>query len=542
MKVYLTALSAKAIHKTLAPWCLKAYCDTHVPGCHITVGEHTVNDHLSDIVKEIYQKAPDVLGLSVYIWNEEQVVKLATMIKKYLPKCIIVLGGPQVSFEENLEHYPMADYLIQGAGEACFAKLLKAIQLGEKPASSLITAENSPHLDTLPSPYTQAYYDSFTQGRMLTIENQLIYFESLRGCPFSCTYCLSSSFQGVEELSLNQVYNRLDALIEKGAKCIKFVDRTFNANRKRAGEIFRYLLAKDTSCTFHFEVAADLFDLELLELVSQMPKERVQFEIGIQSTNSETLKEICRTMDIEKVLKTIETLVSYGNCHIHVDLIAGLPFETMESFSKGIDACIRAKPHMLQLGFLKLLKGTKIREQAREYGYVYHDFVPYQVFSSATMSFDHMITLGEIEEIIEKFYNSGTFTNTIEYLLEKVFERPYTLFVSLAEFAKDENPKISQKHAYSILYNFACQHIPWEVAAHVIKKDCLTYYAKNVIPDAIETHRQKAMEQECKKSVQPFYTNVRIEYFPYTGETLAFIYDEKCHISGRHKIEIWEKA
>jgi len=536
MKVLLTALSAKAIHKSLAPWCLKAYCDAHMADCEIIVQEHTVNDHLGDIVRTLYQSAPDVVGFSCYIWNIEQVVKAATMLKKYLPNCLIVLGGPEVSFETDCSVYSCADYIVQGAGEASFAKLLEEIKIGRVPSEKIIKSQDAPGLSKVSSPYTEAYYKSFSEGRMGSIANQLVYFESSRGCPFSCTYCLSSTCNGVEELPLDQVFTALDHLTAKGAKCIKFVDRTFNANRKRAGEILRHILTKETDCTFHFEVAADLFDTELLKLLSQMPKGRVQFEIGIQSTNPETLEEIDRVMDIDRVLQTIQSLVTYGNCHIHVDLIAGLPFETLETFAKGIDACIRVRPHMLQLGFLKLLKGTKIRENSAKYGYIYNDFAPYEVLRSESMCFADMIKLKEIEAVMDKFYNSGVFKNAINHALDHVFGRPYELFEALAEFCKEENPKISQKHAYTILFRFLCKHTDPEIAAHVIKLDCLTYHTKRVIPDEIPIHRDKAAEHAFKRSAQPFYSNVWVEYFPYDKKTRAFIYDEACEISGEYKV------
>jgi len=536
MKVTLTALSAKAIHKSLAPWCLKAHCDTHVSDCEIIVQEHTVNDHLGDIVRALYQSAPDVLGFSCYIWNIEQVMKAAAMLKKYLPHCIIILGEPEVSFETDCSAYPMTDYIVQGAGEAAFAKLLQEIKTGKVPDGKIIKSQTASSLNELPSPYTEAYYKSFHEGRMGSIENQLIYFESSRGCPFSCTYCLSSTFDGVDELALDRVFAALDDLTARGARCIKFVDRTCNANRHRAGEILRYILAKETNCTFHFEAAADLFDPELLGLISQMPRERVQFEIGIQSINHKTLREIDRVMDIDRALQTTQSLVTYGNCHIHVDLIAGLPFETPETVAKGIDACLKLRPHMLQLGFLKLLKGTKIRENSRDYGYIYSDFAPHEVLQSGSMCFTDMMKLKDIETVINKFYNSGVFKNTIDYALAYVFERPYELFEALAEFCKEENPKISQKHAYTIFFHFLCKHTDPEAAAHVVKLDCLTYHTKAVIPDEIPTHRDKAAEHDFKRSTQPFYNNVRIEHFPYDKKTRAFIYDEKCDLSGEYKM------
>jgi len=536
MKVVLTALSAKLIHKTLAPWCLKAYCDAHDSDCKITVQEHTVNDHVQDIVTALYQSAPDVVGFSCYIWNIEEVRRVASMLKKYLPDCNIILGGPEVSFETDYSAYPFADFIIQGAGEAAFLELLREIKTGEISRGEIIKSQNQPALNELPTPYTAAYYKSFEEGRMLSIANQLIYFESSRGCPFSCTYCLSSAESGVEELALERVRSELDSLAAHGAKCIKFVDRTFNANRHRAGEILRHILTLETDCTFHFEVAADLFDDALLELIEQMPEGRVQFEIGIQSTNRETLEAIDRVMDIDRVLQNIHTLIGFDNCHIHVDLIAGLPFETPETFAKGIDACMSVRPHMLQLGFLKLLKGTKIRTNMEAYGYVYDDFPPYEVFQSHSMCFADMIKLKGIETVVDKFYNSGVFKNTITYALDCVFARPYELFEALAEFCKEENPKVSQKRAYTVLYRFLCTYMDQAAVAHYMKLDCLTYNTKNVLPDEIPSQRDKTAEQTFRRAAQQVYNNIRAEHFPYDGKTRIFIYDERNELTGEYKM------
>ena len=536
MKVILTAPSAKLVHKTLAPWCLKAYCDAHELDCEIMVQEHTVNDHVADIVTTLYQSVPDVVGFSCYIWNIEHISKVASILKKCLPHCIIILGGPEVSFETDCSAYPFADYIIQGAGETLLLELLREIKAGKASHGEIIKSPSTPALNELPTPCTKAYYESFGEGRMVSIANQLIYFESSRGCPFSCAYCLSSAESGVEELALERVFSDLDRLVAHGAKCIKFVDRTFNANRRRAGEILRHILTLETDCTFHFEVAADLFDAEQLALISGMPERRVQFEIGLQSTNRETLTEIDRVMNLDRVLQNICTLVGFGNCHIHLDLIAGLPFETLETFAKGLDACISVRPHMLQLGFLKLLKGTKIRANSEAYGYVYNDFPPYEVFQSASMSFADLIKLRGIEAVIDKFYNSGVFKNTITYALDHVFQRPYELFEALADFCKDENPKVSQKHAYTVLYRFLCAHMDQETAAHYIKLDCFTFNTKNVLPDEVPPQRDRAAEQAFRRETVPFYSNIRIEIFPCDNISRVFIYDERNELTREYKV------
>ena len=536
MKVLLTALSAKHIHKTLAPWCLKAYCDQHVQGCEIIVQEHTINDHVGDIAAEIFQSKPDIVGFSCYIWNIETLVKVALTLKKYLPACKIVLGGPEVSFEADDSAYPFADYIVQGAGELAFADLLREMRAGHLPPGKVIRAEQAPDLNELPSPYTTAYYKSFAEGRMLSIKNQLVYYESSRGCPFSCTYCLSSTVCGVQELALERVFSDLDALQNHGASCIKFVDRTFNANRGRALEIFRYIRALETDCTFHFEAAADLFDAELLQVISAMPPGRVQFEIGVQSVNEQTLAEIHRSMDVESVLQNIQTLAAFGNCHVHVDLIAGLPGETMRSFAEGVNACIRVRPHMLQLGFLKLLKGTKIRNDSAKYRYVYSEFPPYEVLQSAHMSFADMIALKRIETVVDKFYNSGRFANSVHYAIEHVFQSAYHFFEALADFCKEETLRTSLKRAYTIVFRFLCQHMDEALAAHYIKLDCFTYNAENTVPDRIALHRNKAAESEFRKDAARKHSNVKVEFFEYDQKMRVFVYDEKDAVGRGYRV------
>jgi len=538
MKVLLTALSAKHIHKSLAPWCLKAYCDTYVQGCQVTVQEHTVNDPIGGIVEELYLHRPDVVGFSCYIWNMEQTAKVAQILKKYLPDCIIVLGGPEVSFEVDLNAHPYADYIVQGVGEQSFASLLKDLIDGKHGPKTLIKSGDALDLNALPSPYSPDYYKSFAEGRMSSIQNQLVYYESSRGCPFSCAYCLSSTFQGVQELSLERVFADITGFLEQGATCIKFVDRTFNANRQRALEILRHIFGLETDCTFHFEVAADLFNPELLALIAAMPPGRVQFEIGIQSTTPITLAEIKRPMDVEGALANIRTLVGFGNCHIHVDLIAGLPFDTPNSFAKSIDACIDVRPQMLQLGFLKLLKGTKLRENSSGYGYVFNDFPPYEVFQSRDMSFADLIKLRGIEAVIDKFYNSGAFVNAINYAIDTVFGGAYAFFDALADCCAGANLRMSPKNAYTLLWQFLCKHGDRVAAEHHIKLDCLTFHTRGVLPDEIPVHRDKGAEQDFRRSVQPWYSNVRIEFFEYDKKTRAFVYDEKDEMTQAHKVVV----
>jgi radical SAM superfamily enzyme YgiQ (UPF0313 family) len=432
MKVLLLDLSAKHIHKSLAPWCLKAYCERHVPQADVSVGEYTVNDPIGSVLDGIYTAKPDVIGFSCYIWNIERVREIAGAVKALLPGCVIVLGGPEVSFDGD---YPFAGHIIRGAGEEPFAAFLNNLP-----------AERAAFQD-LPSPYTQAYLGSFASNRMLSIKNQLVYYESSRGCPFSCTYCLSSASSGVEYLPLERVFGEIGLFVSSGAKIVKFIDRTFNADAKRAAAVLRHILTLETRCAFHFEAAADLFDDELLAVIGQMPPGRVQFEIGVQSLNAQTLRAVNRTMDIGKVFDCVRRLISFGNTHIHLDLIAGLPHETPESFIEGVDRCLSLRPHMLQLGVLKMLKGTKIRAESGKYGYVYNQCPPYQVFSNNTMSFYDMCEIRRVGQVVDRFYNKSVLTK----------DEPcnYDFFLRLARFFGPGGIRsLSEKNARAFIGDF----------------------------------------------------------------------------------------
>jgi len=534
MKVLLTALSAKHIHKTLAPWCLKAYCDVHVSACEVIVQEHTINDNIGDIVAAIFEEKPDVVGFSCYIWNIERVNKVAAMLRQCLPACVIVLGGPEVSFETDYGAFPFADYVIQGPGEVAFAELIRTLR-GNRSENRVIIAPETPDLDDLPSPYTDAYFRSFEEGRMRSIANQLVYYESSRGCPFSCSYCLSSTFCGVDELALERVFADIAALLDAGAACVKFVDRTFNANRRRTAALLTHIRALETDCTFHFEVAADLFDAELLALIATMPKERVQFEIGIQSLNPATLAEINRRMDADLALRNIGALTSFGNCHVHVDLIAGLPFDTVESFAAGIDACIAVRPHMLQLGFLKLLRGTEIRASADAHGYVYNEFAPYEIIRNDYMSFEDIVRLRRVEAVVDRFYNSGVFAQSVRCAIAH-FQGAFAFFDAFAVFCKGEPQNLSPKHAYTLLFCFLCEHMDPALAAHWIKLDCLTFSSKNVLPDGIAACRDKEAEHGFRRSVQPYYSDVRVEFFEWDQQWRGFVYDERDGIDQAYRV------
>ncbi len=535
IKILLVAINAKNIHKSLAPWCLKAYCEKNTQGCEINIQENNINENSSEVLNGIFKYSPDLVGFSCYIWNIELILKITKTIKKLLPSCVIVLGGPEVSFERSIEVYPCTDYIVQGAGEEAFCELMNSLTIGEKPEVEIISGCDN-NLCNFPSPYTDEYFASFKKDKMSSIENQLVYYESSRGCPFSCAYCLSSATVGVQYLPLETVKDDMLLILSHGAKCIKFVDRTFNADKKRAADILEFIYNLNTDCTFHFEAAADLFEDELLNIISKMPVGRVQFEIGIQSINPQTLSEVCRKTNTEKALSNISRLTAMNNCHIHVDLIAGLPFETLGTFAGAINGCLAVKPHMLQLGFLKFLKGSAIREQKEKFNYVFDDYTPYEVLKSNCLSYGDIITLKGIERVIDKFYNSGMFVNTLEYATEKLFENNYDFFYRLSIYCENiGNIKVSLKNSYTILLDFLLKYGEKNEVEHFIKLDCLTFDFKGMLPDSIVQQRDRTIEHELKKTPELINKSIRAEYFELDNKKRLFVYDSKNSINKAYR-------
>ena len=537
MNKVIVAVNAKNIHKALAPWCLKSYCDAKGVK-DLGVIEVNINDSVNEVTAKFFAAAPAMAAFSCYIWNIEYVKKLGGLLKKLLPGLKIILGGPEVSFEKDLEDFPFADYLIRGPGEKAFYDLLSAIEQGIKTESIIDGCSNG--FISFPTPFTDDYFKSFKNNQIPLIEKQLIYIESSRGCPFSCLYCLSSTTNGIHFLPLDRVISDIRRLLERGAKCLKFVDRVFNADKKRAAELLKFISALDTDAEFHFEAAADLFDAALFKIIKSIPKGRVQFEIGVQSVNPATLKAINRKTDTDAVLKNISILSAFKNCHIHADLIAGLPFETIETFKEAVNKCIAAKPNVLQLGFLKMLKGTRIRQES-EFGVVFADFPPYEVYKTAALSYADIIELKKIEAVIERFYNSGYFASSVAYGI-KLFDTPYDFFSGFKNYCiKDSfDYKVSMKGAYSVLYDFLCLHGDTAKAKHCIKMDSLSFDERGLLPDGIESVRSKQAELLYKEKTKCTH-KVRAEFFELEGRYKLFIYDKRCPVANTYEsIDICE--
>lgn len=463
MKVLLSTLNSKYIHTALSLRYLKAFAENRISS-RIEIAEYTINQNINHIIGEIYRQKPDILAFSVYIWNVKEILNIAEAIKLVLPDIKILLGGPEVSFETEkvLMENSAVDIIIYGEGEATFAELLNKLEGGE----SLETVEgivyradgkiklNSPRqslvdLSDIPSVYGDGLEE---------YDNKIIYYESSRGCPFNCKFCLSSTIKGVRFFDIERVKSDLKVFIDGRVKQVKFIDRTFNAKRDHAMEILEFISENDNGYTnFHFEITAHLLDEDMISFLSKLPSGLVQFEIGVQSTNKDTIESINRTTDFKKLSYVVNRLREAQNIHLHLDLIAGLPYEDYESFKKSFNDVYGLKPEKLQLGFLKLLKGSSLREESEQHQFKFLDVAPYEVLENKYIPYRDMLKIKDIEELVEVYGNEKDFEQGISYLLENKYDNPFEFYEELSDYWRSygyyESPH-SKVIRYRILYEF----------------------------------------------------------------------------------------
>ncbi len=461
-KVVLVAINAKYIHSNLAVYSLRAYAAR--AGQSVEIKEYTINQPFGDILKDIYKSQPGLLCFSCYIWNKSLVDSLIVEIRKLFPKIWIFTGGPEVTYHADryLEQDPAVDGVIRGEGEASFLELVEHFQRG----GSMEGAASIPGLtvrcgsgicetggreildmDELPFPY----------GDLGDLSNRIIYYESSRGCPFSCSYCLSSLDKKLRFRSLDLVKEELQFFIDQKVPQVKFVDRTFNCDGMRALEIWEFLAGQDQGLTnFHFEIGADLLGEEEIACMRAMRPGLIQLEIGVQSTNQDTIREIHRKTDFERARANVAQIRQGRNIHQHLDLIAGLPYEGYESFMRSFDQVYQMRPQQLQLGFLKVLKGSRMEEMAGHYGCVYMDREPYEVLATRWISYDGILSLKKVESMVEIYHNSGQFCHTLA-LLEDMFSSPFVFYQELGDFYEKRGYDVishSRLRRYEILLEF----------------------------------------------------------------------------------------
>lgn len=474
MNILLTAINAKYIHSNLAVYSLRAYaagkCERYKE--EIGIAEYTINQPLDQILMDLYKRKPEVLCFSCYLWNIEYVEQLITELGKIMPQTDIWLGGPEVSYHAShmLEQFPQVYGIMRGEGEETFSELAEFYHnnSGKKPEQcekvqrlkeivGITFRDGEEIIETVDRSVMDLSKVPFVYEDLDVFKNKIIYYESSRGCPFSCSYCLSSIDKCLRFRDLELVKKELQFFIDHEIPQVKFVDRTFNCKHSHSMEIWSYIKEHDKGKTnFHFEVAADLLNEEELNLISTMRPGLIQLEIGVQSTNEQTIKEIHRTMKFSQVTEVVNRVHAAKNIHQHLDLIAGLPFEDYNSFHKSFCDVYALRPEQLQLGFLKVLKGSYMEEKTKDYELLYQNRPPYEVLSTKWLPYSDVIRLKGLEEMVEVYYNSRQFEHTME-LLEQVFGDAFVMFEEMSNYY-EEHGYYGVNHnrvaRYEILYAF----------------------------------------------------------------------------------------
>lgn len=533
MNILLTAINAKYIHSNLAVYSLKAYAKEFEE--QIQLAEYTINHRTDYILQQLYKKKPDVVCFSCYIWNFRYVQELITELHKLMPHLPIWVGGPEVSYEPKafLKDYPMVEGVMVGEGEETFLELCRYyVSRWKKPESTVSCLseavsladsleQEGKALEKIPglvfrnsvgsiirSPKRKVLdMDSllFCYGHLENFQNRIIYYETSRGCPFSCSYCLSSIEKNLRFRSFSLVEQELQFFLDHEVPQVKFVDRTFNCNHKHAMEIWKYLKEHDNGITnFHFEISADLLTEEEIALIASMRPGLIQLEIGVQSTHEPTIREIHRTMNLSKLEKVVRKVQQAQNVHQHLDLIAGLPMEDFPTFAASFGQIYRLKPQQLQLGFLKVLKGSYLYENRADYGLVYQEYPPYEVMATNWLSYEDILKIKLAEEMLEVYYNSGQFELTMK-VLELTEANPFFLFWKLGEFYEDGG-LLSMSHSRIRRCEILLEYIEKTDGEHLeIYKQTLTfdlYYRENmktrpVFAGELDTCRE-LIKQYCK--------------------------------------------
>ena len=545
MKILLAACNAKYIHSNLAVYDLQAYASEYTD--HIILKEYTINQQKDDIMRDIYLEHPDVVCVSCYIWNISFVKELMADLAKILPDVDFWAGGPEVSYdaEKFLSENPEFTGVMVGEGEETFQEL-----------SGYYVKKNPEKLENITG---ICYRDGekiihngwrqimdlssipFIYKDLSEFKNRIIYYESSRGCPFSCSYCLSSVDKKLRFRDIEMVKKELQFFIDHKVPQVKFVDRTFNCKHDHAMAIWKYINDHDNGVTnFHFEISADLLREEELQEMSTMRPGLIQLEIGVQSTNPDTIKAIHRTMDFEKLKGIVDRIHSFGNIHQHLDLIAGLPYEDYDSFRNSFNDVYALKPQQLQLGFLKVLKGSHMMEMCREYGIVYKNREPYEVLSTKWLDYDHVLKLKNVENMVEVYYNSGQFQKTLEYA-ESFFPDAFSIYEGLGIFYMEKgygDVSHTRMRRYEILLEYL-ETVPGISRAEVADRMILDLYLRENLksrPGFAEDQKpyEKLVWDYRKRAHVP--KNAHVEVFG-NGRALYFDYNRKDPLDNNAYVE-----
>lgn len=530
MKFLLTAVNAKYIHSNPAIYSLRAYAGESLHA-YIEAAEYTINQRMPDILADIYKRKPDAIGFSCYIWNWNMIQELVQEIPKLLPKTDIWLGGPEVTYDADriLKEHPGLRGIMTGEGEATFRELLEWY-VGRESAGAETGEESLRRIAglCLPTGYTAVRELTdlndlpFLYDDLSPFTNKIIYYETSRGCPYRCSYCLSSIDKKVRLRDINVIKRELQFFLEHKVSQVKFVDRTFNCDHDHAMAVWQYIHEHDNGVTnFHFEISADILREEEIALLKKLRPGLAQLEIGVQSTNEKTIHAINRTMNVDRLERIVAAIQEGGNIHLHLDLIAGLPYEDYDSFGRSFDRVYAMKPEQLQLGFLKVLKGSKMHESAAQFGICYLERPPYEVLYTKWLSYEEVLRLKRIEEMVEIYYNSSQYTHTLPFLL-RAFDGPFAMFEALADFYESKGYFISspaRAFRYRALLMFAQEK---DAENEDIYRELLTYdiYLRENVKSRPDFSADWLKNEEVRDTVRAFYQREEQErrYLPdYAG-------------------------
>lgn len=511
MKVLLTAINSKFVHSNLAVRYLKAFTEDMDYECKIR--EFSINDRDEKILEEIIKEKADVIAFSTYIWNIEVVKRLSNLIKLVDENIKIVYGGPEVSYDSlNILKELPGDYVIQGEGEKTYREFIEYL-LGSRDVRDirgLYFKENGEVISNGNRPLMNMEEIVFPYKGDENLDNKIVYYEASRGCPFNCKYCLSSTTHGVRFLNVERVKKELQYFIDKKVRLVKFVDRTFNCNFKFSMAIWEFLINAETNTQFHFEISADILKPQELELLRKAPKDRFQFEVGVQTTNDDVLNRINRFVNFSDIKEKVVELLEIKNIKQHLDLIAGLPGEDITSFKKSFNDVYSIGPEEIQLGFLKLLRGSSMREEAEEYGMKYSPYPPYEILQTKDVSYDELLVLKKVESMVDKYYNSQKFNNIIKFLINS-FDTPYDFYLELGNYFDkkgyfDRNIGNSEYYKVFLDFNMDITKLDSEVLRDIIKYDYLMFNKRRGMPEFLGKGLEKCQESKIKDLLRDEYS------------------------------------
>ncbi|WP_195428805.1 B12-binding domain-containing radical SAM protein [Clostridium sp. D46t1_190503_E9] len=511
MKILLTAINSKFVHSNLAVRYLRAFTKDMDYDCKIR--EFSINDRDEKILEEIIKERPNVVAFSTYIWNIEMIKRLSNLIKLVDEDIEILYGGPEVSYDsQNILKELNGEYIIEGEGEKTYREFVE-YKLGIREINSVRSLYYKIDGEVISNgkrPLMNMNELIFPYEEDENLDNKIVYYEASRGCPFNCKYCLSSTTHGVRFLDIDRVKQELKYFIDKEVRLVKFVDRTFNCNHKFTMAIWEFLINQDTKTQFHFEISADILKQSELELLRKAPKDRFQFEVGVQTTNDDVLNRINRFVNFSDIKEKVEELLQIRNIKQHLDLIAGLPGEDYNSFKKSFNDVYSIKPEEIQLGFLKLLRGSSMREEAEEYGMKYSPYPPYEILKTKDISYDELIKLKKVEEMVDKYYNSQKFNNIIKYLVKR-FDTPFDFYYTLGNYFDSKgyfDRNIGNSEYYKVFLDFNMEILKEDnfILKEILKFDYLRFNKKRGIPEFIQRNLDKEEEIKIKDQFKGIYS------------------------------------